>query len=172
MEYLLLTAFLIGLLLFVLSWLRVIFAGFGHHFITGIVSAIPVINLVVLPSLWHRVYGWVLAGIVGLLVAVGCWYSGADKHVYRYAYDAGMNVPIPKGSMQTEGLDLNRNSSQAADNTDPDTPAAPLPSGKELPKSALYRMTYQETDAANLSQYIGRYARLTRIDQLTQHSIL
>ncbi|MGB1311653.1 MAG: hypothetical protein ACPG47_10590 [Leucothrix sp.] len=166
MEYLLITAFIIGLLLFVLSWLRVVFAGFGHHFVTGIVSAIPVINLLVLPSLWHKVYAWVLAGIIGLLVAVGCWYSGADQHVYRYAYDAGINVPAPQQTSQTEGHNLDfGKSKQTTTVMDSDTPAIPLPSGKELPKNALYRMSYQKVDANKLGQYAGRYVRLTRIDR-------
>ncbi len=167
MEYLLLGAFGIGLLLFVLSWLRVIFAGFGHHFVTGIVSIVPVLNLLILPSLWHRVHSWVLAGIIGLLVAIGCWYAGADKHVYRYTLNTGMNIPVPQGSIGTEGLDLNQNNStqNIVAINDNDAPAAPLPSGKALPKSALYSMSYQETEAANLGQYVGHYIRLTRVDR-------
>lgn len=167
MEYLLLGAFVIGLLLFVLSWLRVIFAGFGHHFVTGIVSIVLVLNLLILPSLWHKVHSWVLTGIIGLLVAVGCWYAGADKHVYRYTHSAGLDLPVTQNGMGTEGLDLNQNGTtqNISENSANTTPAAPLPSGKALPKSALYSMSYKETDANNLGQYIGHYVRVTRIDR-------
>ena len=164
MEYLLLSAFVIGLLLFVLSWLRVVFAGFRHHFVTGIVSIVPVLNLLILPSLWHRVYSWVLAGIVGLLVAIGSWYAGADKHVYRYTHNTGINVPISQNGTGTEGLNLNQNGS-TQNITASDTQAAAPPSGKVLPKTALYSMSYQETDSTSLGQYIGHYVRLTRVDR-------
>ena len=167
MEYLLLGAFVIGLLLFVLSWLRVVFAGFGHHFVTGIVSIVPVLNLLVLPSLWHKVHSWVLAGIIGLLVAVGCWFAGADKHVYRYTHSTGLDLHVPQNGVGTEGLDLNQNNTahNISESGDSATPAAPLPSGKALPKSALYSMTYKEADANSLGQYVGHYVRVTRIDR-------
>lgn len=173
MEYLLLTAFVIGALLFVASWLRVIFAGFGHHFITGIVSAVPVINLLILPGIWHKVYAWVFTGIIGLLVAVGSWYAGADEHVYRYAHETGISLPAPAG----EGvLDSNTRAhlpdstaEQDAGNSSNDefTPAAPLPPGQELPKKALYKMTYQKVASNSLGQYIGSYVRITRKDHKT-----
>lgn len=167
MEYLLIAAFCIGLLLFVLSWLRVIIAGFGHHFVTGIFSIVPVLNLLVLPSLWHKVYSWVLAGIIGLLVAVGCWYAGADQHVYRYTHGMGLEIPAAQGTLRTEGLDLTQGGSaqNIAGSDGSNTPAVPLPSGKALPKSALYSMSYQETESASLGQYIGHYVRLTRTDR-------
>lgn len=168
MEYLLLTAFVIGILLFVASWLRVIFAGFGHHFVTGIVSAIPVINLLILPGIWHKVYGWVFTGIIGLLVAVGSWYAGAEEHVYRYAQETGISLP---GSV-TKGMSDNTASGQDSDTTqngiaDDDTPAAPLAPGQVLPKKALYKMTYQKISSSTLGEYIGHYARITRTDRKT-----
>ncbi|MEZ5477402.1 MAG: hypothetical protein R3E95_07950 [Thiolinea sp.] len=162
MEYLLPAAFAIGLLLFVLSWLRVVIAGFGHHFVTGLVSVVPVLNLLILPGIWHKVYAWVLAGILGLLVAVGSWYGGADKYVYRYAHDAGLATPGMDMPADTPAL-----STQTLNPTPIETPAAPLPSGAELPKNALYRMTYQQVDSATLGQYAGRYVRITRNDRKT-----
>lgn len=164
MEYLLLGAFIIGLLLFIMSWLRVVFAGFAHHFVTGIVSIVPVLNLLILPSLWHKVHSWVLSGIVGLLVAIGCWYAGADQHVYRYTHNAGIDVPVPEGAIRTEGLNLQQNTQNVVSSED-NTPAVPLPSGKELPKSALYSMSYRETSATSLGQHVNQYVRLTRIDR-------
>lgn len=168
MEYLLLTAFIIGVLLFVASWLRVIFAGFGHHFVTGIVSAIPVINLLILPGIWHKVYGWVFTGIIGLLVAIGSWYAGAEEHVYRYAHESGISLPgdppVAEGA-----LDSNTREQPSAQSivTDDDTPAAPLAPGQVLPKKALYKMTYQKVAINSLGNYIGHYARITRTDRKT-----
>lgn len=166
MEYLLLTAFIIGVLLFVASWLRVIFAGFGHHFVTGIVSAVPVINLLILPGIWHKVYGWVFTGIIGLLVAIGSWYAGAEEHVYRYAHESGISLPGPVAEGE---LDDTREHTPSAQSivTDEDTPAAPLAPGQVLPKKALYKMTYQKVAINSLGDYIGHYARITRTDHKT-----
>ncbi len=165
MEYLLLGAFVIGLLLFVLSWLRVIFAGFNHHFITGLFSIVLVLNLLVLPSLWHRVYRWVLTGAIGLLVAIGCWYAGADQHVYRYTHNTDPAAPTTQGGIGVTGLDLNRDNLTVNANGSDNNSVTPVAVGKALPKSALYSMSYQEIASTGLGQYIGHYVRLTRIDR-------
>lgn len=169
MEYLLLTAFIIGMLLFAASWLRVIFAGFGHHFITGIVSAVPVINLLILPGIWHKVYGWVFAGIIGLLVAVGSWYAGADEHVYRYAHETGISLPGPGAEGPGPLSENTQEPSPSTQDTVTDdyTPATPLAPGQVLPKKALYKMTYQKVAGNSLGEYIGQYARITRTDRKT-----
>ncbi|CAA6821616.1 MAG: Unknown protein [uncultured Thiotrichaceae bacterium] len=167
MEYLLLTAFVIGVLLFAASWLRVIFAGFGHHFVTGIVSAFPVINLLILPGIWHKVYGWVFTGIIGLLVAVGSWYAGAEEHVYRYAHETGISLPGPVAEGALDDNTRERMPSAQDTIADDDTPAAPLAPGQVLPKKALYKMTYQKVASTSLGEYIGSYVRITRTDRKT-----
>ena len=164
MEYLLLTAFVIGLLLFVASWLRVVFAGFGHHFVTGIVSAVPVLNLLILPGIWHKVYGWVFAGIIGLLVAVGSWFAGAEEHVYRYAVESGISIPAPAAEGQPADTVMQTDTQPTEDAY---TPAQPLAPGEELPKTSLYKITYQKVNSRSLGQHIGSYARITRTDHKT-----
>lgn len=167
MEYLLLTAFIIGLLLFVASWLRVIIAGFGHHFVTGIVSALPVLNLLILPGIWHKVYGWVFTGIIGLLVAVGSWFAGAEQHVYRYAAESGLSFSPPAAEGQIGEASTQTIETIEESMADDETPAAPLAPGQELPRKSLYKMTYQKVNSTDLGQYIGNYARITRTDRKT-----
>nr|CAA6818191.1 MAG: Unknown protein [uncultured Thiotrichaceae bacterium] len=169
MEYLLLTAFIIGMLLFVASWLRVIFAGFGHQFLTGIVSAIPVVNLLILPSIWHKVYGWLFVGIIGLLVAVGSWFAGAEEHVYRYAHESGISLPNPvaEGPLDNNTRSHTPETNTVQDTSDEHTPAAPLAPGEVLPKKSLYKMTYQKISPNQLGEYTGNYARITRTDRKT-----
>ncbi len=170
MEYLLLIAFAVGLLLFVLSWLRVIFAGFGHHPLTGLVAAVPVLNLLVLPTIWHRVYGWVMIGFIGLLVAIGSWFAGADQRLYRYSADMGVHLPMVSedGSLNPRQA-ANAGQSISIPSPTPNTtqPADPLPSGKEIPKTALYRMSYQPVAVGDLAQHQGHYIRITQQDRQT-----
>lgn len=181
MEYLLIIAFAVGLLLFLLSWLRVIIAGFGHHFLTGIVAILPLANVLVLPSVWHQVYAWVMAGFIGFLLAVATWFAGAGNQVYQYAQQAGIQLPTKAVSEPVATGDLpahqetvavklpNANpqtttANNKADN-DPSKPADPLPTGKELPKTALFSMSYQAVEPKQLLDYQGQYVRLTQKDR-------
>lgn len=95
MEYVLLGALGLGLLLFVLGWLMVVIAGFQRHPVTGLFALLPGINLVALPSLWHRVSGWVITGFVGVLLALVAWFAGANAQVSRHAQALGMDVAAP-----------------------------------------------------------------------------
>lgn len=181
MEYLLIIAFAIGLLLFLISWLRVIIAGFAHHFLTGVVAVMPIANILVLPSVWHQVYGWVMAGFIGLLLAITTWFAGADNQVYQYAKQAGIQLPskqvaepVATGELpahqETIAVKLPNTNPQTTTtsdtaNNDPSKPASPLPTGKELPKTALFSMSYKSVEPRQLVDYQGQYVRLTQKDR-------
>lgn len=92
MEYILLGALLLGMALFVLGWLMVAVAGFQRHPVTGLLALLPVLNVVALPSLWHRVSGWVITGLVGALLAGVAWFAGANAHAAHYAQALGLPV--------------------------------------------------------------------------------
>ena len=74
----------VGVLLFLVSYLAYIVTGFKHHFVTGIISALPVLNVVTLPSLWDKGRGKFLTGFIGLVLAGGAWVLGANKTVSNY----------------------------------------------------------------------------------------
>jgi hypothetical protein len=84
MEYVLLGALLVGVILVLAGWLAVVIKGFQRHAVTGVVALIPVLNVVTLPSLWHRVSAWVIIGFVGLLIAVGAWLGGAQTQLQQH----------------------------------------------------------------------------------------
>lgn len=73
MEYLLPAALILGAFLFILSWIMVVVFGFEHHPVTGIVAFAPGLNVLILPTIWHRVSGWVITGFVGLCIAAAAW---------------------------------------------------------------------------------------------------
>ncbi|PID49375.1 MAG: hypothetical protein CR991_06415 [Proteobacteria bacterium] len=156
MEYILVAVFAIGLLLFVLSWLRVIWVGFKHHPMTGLISAIPVVNLLVLPTIWHKVSGWLLLGFIGLLITIMAWFMGAEQRVYRY---------------NLGGTEATTEASSADESSKIDLPLlggdddSSLSSGQELPKAALYRMVYKPVTVNELNNYINEYVRISRQDR-------
>lgn len=184
MEYALLIALALGALLIVLAWLMVTIAGFRHHFITGIVALIPVLNLLILPTIWHRARAWFFTGLVGVILTVGAWIGGANTH-------AGQHLPKLLGS---NPFASKTTSSPSTDTEPPQTvtqtvnmslPIAPVESAKttnsttatpnpapmgasaqhELPSNALYQMSFQPIELTSANQYIGQSVRIMRSDQ-------
>ena len=99
MEYVLLGALLVGVLLFLAGWLAVVIKGFQRHAVTGVFALIPVLNVVTLPSLWHRVSGWVMVGFVGFLLAIGAWLGGAPTQLQQQAQRFGLGISAPPAAV-------------------------------------------------------------------------
>jgi hypothetical protein len=192
MEYALLIALALGVLLMVLAWLMITIAGFRHHFVTGVVAMIPVVNLLILPTVWHRTKGWFFTGLVGLILTLGAWIGGANSQ-------AGQHLQKLLGSHWWAPADnsLPRSTTTRADQEPPQTvtqtvnmslPVAPItpptesqstntnqattvitPTGAsaqhELPSSALYQMTFQPIELSGANQYVGQSVRILRKDQ-------
>ena len=119
----------IGLLLFLYSFLAYILAGFKHHPVTGLISMLPVLNIVTLPSLWHLVGRKLIIGFVGLLIAGGSWVIGAEQ---------GINNLIAKVQGKPTEISTITSAEKA-------TQAQLLSesSMQGLPGEALYRMTFE-----------------------------
>lgn len=159
MEYVLLTAFGLGLFLCVISWLMVTVAGFRHHAIAGFISAIPVLNLLILPTIWHRAFKWFLIGIIGVMLIAGSWLGGFDKHSYNVAKDLGLDTKAlglapPKPQFEAN-IPLESNE---------EAPVA-LSDVQELPSRALYRMSFKKIDTQAAPQYLNKFIRLERKDR-------
>lgn len=165
-------AFALGVFLCVISWLMVTVAGFRHHAITGFVSAIPVLNLLVLPTIWHRAYIWFFTGIIGVILLAGSWIGGFDKHSYSVAKDLGIDVSIlgikpPKNDLINQSLNLpdpSKDNSTIVLNNEDAQPVMPA-TAKELPSNALYRMQFQTIEVAQANQYLNQYIRIVRKDR-------
>lgn len=167
MDYVLLAAFIIGVLLFLLSWLKIFFAGLGHHAVTGLLAAIPIVNLLILPTIWHRAYSWFMIGLLGFIVAAGSWFIGADKPFFKQAEMLGINmdemgIEAPKVSDIEKRLEQ-EGEKQIVENIT--TPAKPLAPRADLPQNALYRMEFTAIAKNQLGSHQGRYVRITRNDR-------
>lgn len=167
MDYVLLAALLIGVLLFLLSWLKIFFAGMGHHAVTGLIAAIPIVNLLILPTIWHRAYSWFMIGLIGFIVAAGSWFIGADKPFFKQAALLGINmdemgIETPKVSELEQRLAQEGEKQIVEDIT---TPAKPLAPRADLPQNALYRMAFTAIAKSKLGSQKGRYVRITRNDR-------
>ena len=192
MEYLLPAALILGAFLFILSWIMVIVFGFKHHPITGIVAFVPGLNVLILPTIWHRVSGWVITGFVGLLIAAAAWGLGALDQISKHGLNLSSKVGIP-----AESIGLNQISSQPATNPQPaainnvplNLPAAgttqthnnttapattptqphnrtnPTPVATEpLPTAPLYKLGFETIQATKLAEYENQYVQLIQTD--------
>lgn len=187
MEYVLLGVLLLGVALFLLGWLVMAGLCFQRHPVTGLVALIPGVNVLTLPAMWHRVGGWVITSVIGVLLAAVAWFAGANQHVYRHAQAMGMNVSAPvsaaaqtvaipaEAAPVTHTIDIPPNAraeQPALAAAAPTTPApAPEPKpedvlagAKSLPSSALYHVVFKPLELGKLSSNVGQYVRITQKD--------
>ncbi len=129
MEFALVALTGIGLLLFIYSFLAYIFAGFKHHPVTGLISMLPVLNIVTLPSLWHITSRKLIFGFIGLLIAAGSWMMGTEQ---------GVNNLLAK----IQGTPTEISSAESAEQA---IQAQLLSDSKlqGLPNKALYKMAFK-----------------------------
>jgi len=73
----------IGILLFLIGYIGFVFAGFKHHFITGIIAALPVLNIVTLPALWDRTSKKIMLSAFGIIITGVSWFFGANTGIQK-----------------------------------------------------------------------------------------
>ena len=140
----------IGILLFIFSYLAYIFAGFKHHPVTGLISTLPVLNVITLPSLWHKTGRHLIFGFIGLLIAVASWMFGADK---------GVNNLIAKIQGSSPEVESFSSSEKAAQKQ------LLIESNMQgLPGKALYKMVFNDIGVDKLSTLQGKIIHINTKD--------
>jgi len=137
----------IGILLFLFSYLAYIVSGFKHHPVTGLIAIFPVLNVVTLPSLWHKNGRRLIIGFVGLLIAVGSWMFGAEQGANDLLAKIQGNTP------QVQSLSSSEQASQAQLLIESDM--------QGLPSKALYRLVFNDVNIEKLGTLQGRIIRLS-----------
>ena len=171
----------IGLLLLILSYLAYMLAGFKHHFVTGLISALPVLNIVTLSALWQKAGKKFLTGLLGLVIFVASWFFGADKGLSNlYARVMGKQQTITQPAQGTNAtavaLSLPQVSNQPKGNTPITTPVAVTAVSKPfsnqaqrfidkdevvtLPSKALYKMLFESVSVDKITTLNGRIVRV------------
>jgi hypothetical protein len=162
---------LVGLGLVIIGYLLVVLAGFKHHFVTGLIAMIPVVNLVVMPSTWHRAgLGFIIA-LVGLLLTFGGWYGGGDRYIDEKLSVVSTNKtePVANGDADDAEEPANAETPEQGTENEPEqeTVVEATPERKSdgnivpLPNKPLYHLGYQQVSLDELSQLTGEYIRVT-----------
>ncbi len=172
MELAVLTITAIGIFLFSISYIKFAYEGFRHHFVTGLLALIPVINLIALPTLWDRTRSMLVVGLVGLIAAIVAWFAGADKAFEAVRTDR--NTPIAA----TQTIPGNAGISTIITNEKQNGSAETFLS--LLPGKALYRLDFESASPNQIRSFAGRIVRITsndhtvtdgRIQNFTQSSV-
>jgi hypothetical protein len=173
MELALSIALIVGIILFVIGLFIVVLGGFKHHFFTGIIALIPVLNIIILPSVWHRSHIGFYLGMVGFILALGAWYGGGNAHLLSVGEGGkfGLNLPT-SSSVEAENIaeaDQNNDTKAPAKEVVPDEPKQSNVSDyegdiKELPKQILYQLVFETIDDNETSGLSDEHVRLQQKD--------
>ena len=161
----------LGALLFIISFLGYVISGFRHHFVTGLIATLPVLNIITLPSLWHKSSRKFIVGLIGLIIFIGAWFLGADKGIQNLLSRQGSSVSkevvvisaAPNNSNQqstttneavVESLPIKSNRSQSLNEGDM----------LDLPKKALYKMGFDIVPVSQINTLQGRIVQITKTD--------
>lgn len=146
----------IGLLVFLINYGRIIVASFKHHIVTGLISLVPGINVVVLPTIWARIGNAFVISIIGLAIAVGGWVMGGKIAINQLL---SPNATATNSSLPI--VDRPPNSTPAAGATPTNnTKYKQLP----LPHKALYQLRYQTINLKQTPVSINQQLRITLKD--------
>ena len=162
----------LGVLLFLVSYLSYVASGFRHHFVTGIISALPILNIVTLPSLWDKSRGKFIIGFIGLLIASGAWLMGANKGLQN------LLSRQPQSSSESLVLSAEPNSQQPAQTNTltPNVSVSPVDEDQTrsrvfneenmlvLPNKALYTMSFELIPVDKINTLQGRIVQITNTD--------
>ncbi|PWQ92981.1 hypothetical protein [Leucothrix arctica] len=165
MEIAVLIAAIIGITLFVISYLKFAFEGFRFHVITGLLALIPVLNLIALPTLWDRTNKWLILGIIGLAVAAGSWFAGAGNTFQSYWGGNHNTAAISSPVTVVNGSAIGANTNTVTPNNNQNTAVTSQERFlTRLPSKALYRLDFESVPANNIQALVGRIVRITDVD--------
>jgi len=152
-----------GALLFLFCFLAYVLSGFRHHFVTGLIATLPVLNIVTLPSLWDQNSRKFFIGLIGLIIAVSAWFFGADK---------GYQGLFSNNTSNSEVVVTSTPTSSTSSDTEAKTKISKKDSNKsfdesdliKLPSKALYKMEFEPVPIQQISTLKGRIVQITTND--------
>jgi len=157
----------LGALIFIFCFIGYVLSGFKHHFVTGLISMLPVLNVVTLPSLWDKNSRKFLTGLVALVITSGAWFMGADNGfqnlVSRGNFSTTEEVIVSSSSNSNTAISTTSSNSQQTNN--PITKTSFNYDEEDmfaLPSKALYVMGFDIVPINQISSLKGRIVQITK----------
>ena len=171
----------LGLLIFVLSYLSYLFKGFKHHFVTGLIATLPILNIVTLPALWYKAGKTFFLGIFGLLIFAASWFFGAEQGLKNLVGSLSSNsetvvasrpntintaipLSLPRSNSQTNILKGNSNTihptSKKSESLE-DRPFIDESKLQGLPNTALYKLSFDVIPVESITTLFNRIVKIS-----------
>lgn len=161
----------IGILLFLASYLAYVIVGFKHHFVTGIISLFPGLNIVTVPSLWHQSSKKVITGFFGLTIATVAWFMGGDTGIRNILSPQNINENVVirntiSNNANQQKSTINTEVSQALIVSNSRKPVAHFIESEmqSLPQKALYKMSFDKVPVDRIDTLQGRIVQVIKIN--------
>ncbi len=133
----------LGALLFLSGYIGFVFAGFKHHFVTGLIATLPVLNIVTIPALWRNTSRKIMISAIGLIIMTASWFLGTNTGVNKYILLLkGDNkiAQIAIISPSTNNIVISHTQNSLTSNIQQSIDDSEF---QPLPKTALYRMSFE-----------------------------
>lgn len=170
-----------GLLLLLISYLAYALAGFKHHFVTGLISALPVLNIVTLPALWHKAGKKFILGVLGLILFGSSWFFGANKGLSKLYYQATGKAntrlvasnPAQNSVNNGSAVKLSLSQKNTLNTSSANKTLVSMPFSNQtqrtldedelgiLPNKALYKLAFDSIPVDKITTLKGRIIRVT-----------
>ena len=156
-----------GAFLFIISYLAYVISGFKHHFVTGLIATLPVLNVITLPSLWDKSSRKFITGLIGLIIFIAAWFLGADKGIQNLisgSTNTGNETITSSAVPNSQSTNtLSENSAPAILNRAMSLNESNM---QDLPNKALYKMGFEVVPVSQISTLQGRIVQITKTDNL------
>jgi len=161
----------LGILLFLIGYLAFILAGFRQNFITGIISALPVLNIVTVPALWHKTSKKLMISVLGVAIVTASWFFGADANIKKILFSSNN---MSNETTQTAKQTLRKTPSQVVGTTvirplNEKVSVRPFANKQriidesemqQLPTRALYKFSFETVPVGKVNTLKGRVVQL------------
>jgi len=155
---------IISIVIFLFAYLSVAIASFRHHFITGLIALIPGINVVVLPTIWHKAGKNVISGGLALGIGLIAWQSGANSFIndkIKVALNSEQTADSAHNPFNVEDIEKSQSSTPKEKNKSVKTRQV------GLPQHPLYQLVFEDISIQDIGTLKNPFLRITRIDETT-----
>lgn len=133
----------LGALLFLSGYIGFVFAGFKHHFVTGLIATLPVLNIVTIPALWRNTSRKIMISAIGLIIMTASWFLGTNTGVNKYILLLKGDNKIAQTAIispSTNNIVISHTQNSLTSNIQQSIDDSEF---QPLPKTALYRMSFE-----------------------------
>lgn len=170
----------LGVLLFLVGYLGYIISGFRHHFVTGVISILPILNIVTVPALWSKTSKKLLLSVLGVVIAAASWFFGADANIKKILFNTNANnttlsshsnqqINIVKGLSNLKPQTIQNSAQASPASTNQSSVAGPFANVQhfvdesvmeKLPSSALYKFSFENVSVDKAGSLTGRVVKV------------